>query len=49
MGPEYGTGIATLKLGKECGIWNRNTKTRKGMEFPVHLGIILNRQYMIYV
>ena len=49
MEPKYGIGIATLKLGMEYGIRNRNTKTRNGMEFPEHHGIILNRQYMIYI
>ena len=49
MEPEYGTGITTLKLGMEYGMRNRNTKTRNGMEFPEHLGIVLNRQYMIYI
>ena len=47
MEPEYGIGIATLKLGMEYGIRNRNTETRNGMEFQEHLGIVLNGQYMI--
>ena len=47
MESEYGIGIATLKLGMENGIQNRNTKTRNGMEFPEHLKIVLSGQYMI--
>ena len=47
MEPEYGSGIATLKPGMECGIGNRITKTRNGMEFWEHLGIVLNGQFMI--
>ena len=47
MEPEFGTVIATLKLGMKYRIRNRNTKTRNVFECPEYLGIVLSGQHMI--